>query len=135
MRRSLVDDMFPVDCAGYASTRVGRSKRGRAWAHEAAKSQETDPARLEREIFIFKSGRESKRQTLYARGAGRVDLKPIVGGAEERRGVTVPRLRRRAPVEQEGGRVIGNPLGKQRPRGFEGRFSRLYARPHTYGEG
>ncbi len=36
-------------------------------AREAAGLQESDPARLEREICVFKGGWESKRQTAYAR--------------------------------------------------------------------
>ena len=46
-----------------------RSKRGRAWACDAANLQDSDPARLERESCIFKGGWESKRQTVYARWA------------------------------------------------------------------
>ena len=44
-----------------------RSKRGRAWAREAASLQEEDPVRLERETRVFKLAWESKRQTAYAR--------------------------------------------------------------------
>ena len=43
------------------------SKRGRAWAREAASLQETDPVRLEQEMRVFKMAWESKRQTAYAR--------------------------------------------------------------------
>jgi hypothetical protein len=44
-----------------------RSKRGRAWAKEAASFQETDPVRLEQEMRVFKLAWESKRQPAYAR--------------------------------------------------------------------
>jgi hypothetical protein len=44
-----------------------RSKWGRAWARAAASLQAADPARLEREIRVFKRAWESKRQTVYAR--------------------------------------------------------------------
>ena len=44
-----------------------RSKRGRAWAREAASLQEEDPVRLELEMRVFKLAWETKRQTAYAR--------------------------------------------------------------------
>ena len=44
-----------------------RSKRGRAWAREAASLQEADPVRLELEMRVFNLAWESKRQTAYAR--------------------------------------------------------------------
>ena len=44
-----------------------RSKRGRAWAREAASLLETDPVKLEQEMRVFKMAWESKRQTAYAR--------------------------------------------------------------------
>ncbi len=46
-----------------------RSKRGRAWAREAARLQAAlaHPVRLAQEIRVFKLAWESKRQTAYAR--------------------------------------------------------------------
>ncbi len=44
-----------------------RSKRGRAWAREAASLQAADPVRLAQEIRVFKLAWESKLQTAYAR--------------------------------------------------------------------
>ena len=44
-----------------------RSKRGRAWAREAASLLETDPVKMAQEMRVFKMAWESKRQTAYAR--------------------------------------------------------------------
>jgi hypothetical protein len=44
-----------------------RSKRGRAWAREAASLQDEDPVRLELEMRVFKMAWKSKRQKAYAR--------------------------------------------------------------------
>ena len=65
-------DMWSMACFLWtAPNRVAqaadRSKRGRAWASEAATLQDTDPERLEQEMRVFKMAWESKRQTAYAR--------------------------------------------------------------------
>ena len=62
-------DMWSMACFLWtAPNRVApaadRSKRGRAWAREAA---DIDPGRLKLEIRVFKLAWESKRQTAYAR--------------------------------------------------------------------
>ena len=65
-------DMWSMACFLWtAPNRVAqaadRSKRGRAWAREAASLLETDPVKLEQEMRVFKMAWESKRQTAYAR--------------------------------------------------------------------
>ena len=65
-------DMWSMACFLWtAPNRVAqaadRSKRGRAWAREAASLLETDPVKLEQEMRVFKMAWESKRQTTYAR--------------------------------------------------------------------
>jgi hypothetical protein len=65
-------DMWSMACflwtaLNRVSQAADRSKRGRAWAREAASLQEKDPVRLEQEMRVFKLVWESKRQTAYAR--------------------------------------------------------------------
>ncbi len=82
--------------------------------------------RLEREIYIFKSGWESKRRNVYASGV-RAELTKCQWWVEQKKEEA---LRSRGSGgwrrwNRRGGGVIGNHLGKQRPRGLKGRFSRL----------
>ena len=63
-----------------------RSKRGRAWAREAARLQAAlaHPVRLAQEIRVFKLAWESKRQTAYARWV-RAEWSHANGGWNRRR--------------------------------------------------
>jgi hypothetical protein len=77
-----------------------RSKRGRAWAREAASLQETDPVRLEQEMQVFKMAWESKRQTAYARWV-RAEWSISQWWVEQKK----------IPPEPKGGRVGNDPGG------------------------
>ena len=61
-----------------------RSKRGRAWAREAASLQEEDPVKLELEMRVFKLAWESKRQRRTRGGCERSGPKAN-GGLNRRR--------------------------------------------------
>ena len=65
----MVDGLLPLEAPDMVAQVAERSKRGRAWAREAASLQEADPVRLELEMRVFKLAWESKRQleTAYAR--------------------------------------------------------------------
>ena len=103
-----------------------RSKRGRAWAGEAASLQEADPARLEREIRVFKRMWESKRQTAYARWV-RAEWSLYANGGWNRRRKTRCGTVAKVKIAGGTGRGTGNLVisgERQRPRDFENRFSR-----------